>query len=85
MTGDGKSEITLDDLTPGQRAIIQAISADGPLGQRLMSLGLLAGTEISLSRRALGGDPIEVELMGYSLSLRRNEARKVQVCLTAAD
>ena len=73
MTGDGKSEITLDDLTPGQRAIIQAISADGPLGQRLMSLGLLAGTEISLSRRALGGDPIEVErgAEGTGLPYRR--------------
>jgi len=69
----------LDQLDIGQTATITAIDGDGPLIQRLMALGLLEGSEISLIRRALGGDPIEVEVMGYALSLRRAEARCVAV------
>lgn len=69
----------LDQLDIGQTATITAIDGDGPLIQRLMALGLLEGSEISVIRRALGGDPIEVEVMGYALSLRRAEASRVIV------
>jgi ferrous iron transport protein B len=71
--------MTLDELTTGQTATIAAIDGEGPLVQRLMALGLLDGSEISVTRRALGGDPIEVEVMGYALSLRLEEARRVRV------
>lgn len=69
----------LDQLDIGQPATITAIDGDGPLIQRLMALGLLEGSEISIVRRALGGDPIEVQVMGYALSLRRSEAGHVTV------
>ncbi|HHQ14611.1 MAG TPA: ferrous iron transport protein A [Chromatiales bacterium] len=71
--------MTLDQLKPGQQAIIASIDGEGPLVQRLMALGLLEGSEVILTRRALGGDPIEIELMGYALSLRKDEARRVEV------
>ena len=71
--------MTLDDLAPGQRAIVASIDGEGPLVQRLMTLGLLEGSEVAVTRRALGGDPIEVEVMGYALSLRRSEAQRVTV------
>lgn len=71
--------ITLDKLSIGQPATVTAINGEGPLVQRLMALGLLEGSEVSVKRRALGGDPIEVEIMGYALSLRLEEARRVQV------
>ena len=71
--------MTLDQLKPGQRGTIAAVDGDGPLVQRLMALGLLEGTEVAVVRRALGGDPIEVEVMGYSLSLRAQEARRITV------
>ncbi len=71
--------MTLDKLEPGQRGIISAISGSGPMVQRLMAMGLLEGSEISVTRRALGGDPIEVEVMGYALSLRGDEARRVSL------
>lgn len=74
--------MTLDELTAGQMARITAVTGDGPLVQRLMALGLLEGAEISLTRKAIGGDPIEIEIMGYRLSLRRDEARQIQVTLT---
>ncbi|KAA0207769.1 MAG: ferrous iron transport protein A [Proteobacteria bacterium] len=71
--------MTLDELKPGQKATILRIEGDGPLVQRLMALGLLEGSDISMTRRALGGDPVEVQVMGYALSLRREEARRVEV------
>lgn len=73
--------MTLDELKPGQRGSILHILGDGPLVQRLMALGLLEGSEVSMTRRALGGDPVEVQVMGYALSLRREEARRVEVRL----
>jgi Fe2+ transport system protein FeoA len=73
--------MTLDELKPGQRATILSIDGEGPLVQRLMALGMLAGSEVAMTRRAIGGDPVEVQVMGYALSLRREEARRVEVRL----
>lgn len=73
--------MTLDELKPGQRAMITRIDGNGPLVQRLMALGLLEGSEIAMTRRAIGGDPLEVKIMGYALSLRRDEARRIGVRL----
>jgi len=74
--------MTLDELTAGQTATIIAVGGQGPFAQRLMALGLLEGAAISLTRKAIGGDPIEIEIMGYRLSLRRDEARKIKVTPT---
>lgn len=71
--------MTLDQLKPGQTATIAAIDGHSPLGQRLMALGLIEGSAVRVTRCALGGDPIEIEIMGYALSLRRDEARRVTV------
>ena len=74
--------MTLDQLKPGQKATITAIDTVGPLAQRLMALGLLEGTPVGMLRRALGGDPLEIDVMGYALSLRRNEACKIVIEIT---
>lgn len=71
--------MTLDELKIGQAGTITRIEGEGPVVQRLMALGLLAGSPVQITRRAIGGDPIEVAVMDYSLSLRREEARRVQV------
>ena len=71
--------MTLDELVAGQVARIIRIHGEGPFAQRLMALGLLEGADVAMTRKAIGGDPIEVELMGYRLSLRRDEARQIQV------
>jgi ferrous iron transport protein A len=73
--------MTLDELKPGQRGTIITLAGEGPLVQRLMALGLLEGSEVSMTRRAMGGDPVEVQVMGYALSLRREEARRVEIRL----
>jgi ferrous iron transport protein A len=74
--------MTLDQLKQGQCATITRVDNEGPLAQRLMSLGLLEGTTVCLLRSALGGDPIEIDVMGYALSLRKAEARQIDICLT---
>jgi Fe2+ transport system protein FeoA len=71
--------MTLNQLGIDQKAVITAIVGDGPLIQRLMALGVIEGSTVSVMRKALGGDPIEIEVMGYSLSLRIEEARRVEV------
>jgi Fe2+ transport system protein FeoA len=71
--------VTLDELEIGKTAVVTGIDGDGPLIQRLMALGLLEGEKVVILRRALGGDPLEIETMGYSLSLRRTEAAQVNV------
>jgi Fe2+ transport system protein FeoA len=71
--------MTLNQLGIDQKAVITAIVGDGPLVQRLMALGVIEGSTVSVMRKALGGDPIEIEVMGYSLSLRIEEARRVEV------
>lgn len=76
--------MTLDELKPGQEGTITAVEGSGRLAQRLMALGLLEGTRVSILRRALGGDPLEIDVMGYALSLRRDEARKISVQLLHA-
>ena len=73
--------MTLDKLKIGKPAIVTGINGDGPLIQRLMALGLLEGEEVVIIRRAIGGDPLEIETMGYSLSLRRTEAAQISVSL----
>jgi Fe2+ transport system protein FeoA len=71
--------MTLDELNPGEKAIIADINEDGPVAQRLMAMGLLEGIRVTMTRKALGGDPVEIEVMGYSLSLRKAEANKIYV------
>ncbi len=71
--------MTLDELKPGQTATITRVDNEGQLAQRLMSLGLLEGTRVALLRRSLGGDPIEIDVMGYALSLRKAEARHIEI------
>jgi len=73
------SELTLDQLAPGERARITGFAVEDAFSQRLMQLGLIEDTEVQLLRRAPTGDPLEVEVMGYALSLRRAEAALVRV------
>jgi ferrous iron transport protein A len=75
--------MTLDELKIGQAGTITGIVGEGPAVQRLMALGLLAGSLVQITRRAIGGDPIEVAVMDYALSLRREEARRVEVVCEA--
>lgn len=64
---------TLADLQAGERAVIGPVPTDAST-QRLREMGLVAGTRVRLLRFAPMGDPLELEVRGYRLSLRRAEA-----------
>ncbi len=69
---------TLKDLEPGERGVVVGWAGSAP-PIRLMEMGVLQGTEIEVVRLAPFGDPIEVELRGYRLSLRKQEAEQIEV------
>jgi Fe2+ transport system protein FeoA len=69
----------LADLPPGASARVESVASDGALARRLLDLGFVPGTEVSVVRRAPLGDPAEYELRGTRLCLRRSEASRVRV------
>jgi ferrous iron transport protein A len=70
---------TLDQLKAGARAIIREIDGDDGVSVRLLEMGLTEGEEIEVVGFAPFGDPIEFRVRGYRISLRANEARRLQV------
>lgn len=76
-----KSVLTLDKLAPGSHFCIQRIRAHGEVGQRLLDMGFIRNATGQVLREALLKDPIEVVLNGSRISLRRSEARLIEVTL----
>jgi len=72
---------SLDQLRVGQRGLVEAVGGEGAVLQRLLEMGMLEGEEVELVGFAPLGDPIEVRLRDYRLSLRRSEAARVAVRL----
>jgi ferrous iron transport protein A len=64
-------------LKPGQRGRITNIGAIGPLKRRLMDMGVLVGEEVKVEKVAPLGDPIEITVKNYNLSLRKREAEGI--------
>ncbi|OYT28134.1 MAG: ferrous iron transport protein A [Thermofilum sp. ex4484_79] len=69
----------LSELNIGERGIVVNIVGKGALIRRLLDMGIVRGVEVRVIRKAPLGDPIEFEIKGYYLSLRRDEARHVFV------
>src|SRR3954462_2597427 len=70
---------SLDQLRVGQRASIKGVEGSDALGQRLLEMGLMEGEQVEVLGFAPFGDPIEVRLGDYRLSLRKREAARVAV------
>jgi Fe2+ transport system protein FeoA len=71
--------IKLSELPVGASATVREFPKSGAAFTRLREMGLLAGTKITLVRTAPLGDPIEIKVRGYNLSLRKSEAEHVLV------
>ncbi len=69
----------LDRLQIGQRARVRQISGTDGVAVRLMEMGVTPGAELQLVGKAPWGDPLEFEVRGYRLSLRRSEAARVEI------
>ena len=69
----------LAELLPGERGRVTAVGDGGDATRRLMDLGLIRGTTVEVIRAAPLGDPIEIRLRGFMLTLRRAEAEHITV------
>ncbi len=73
--------VSLRDLRPGQQGRVDRVNGRGAIFKRLLDMGITPGSLIEMRRVAPLGDPIEVRLRGYSLSLRKEEAAQIAVAL----
>ena len=71
--------MTLDKLPLGQEAVITAVGGEGALRCRLLDMGLIPKSRVRVEKVAPLGDPLELRVRGYSLSLRKEDAGKIEV------
>jgi Fe2+ transport system protein FeoA len=71
--------MTLADVEEGRTVRVRRLHADKALKQRMMDMGITPGTEIRVERYAPLYDPIQIRLKGYSLALRVEEGRKIEI------
>ena len=74
--GQGK---TLRDVAIGESATVRRLTGEGAVKRHIMDMGITKGTEVVVRKVAPLGDPIEVTVRGYELSLRKNEAEIILV------
>lgn len=70
---------TLKEVKVGEKVKVIRVTGSGPLKRRIMDMGIIKGTEIFVRKVAPLGDPIEVAVRGYELSLRRNDIEMIEV------
>ena len=71
--------MSINDLKPGQSAIVHTIIGNSGLTRRLQALGCIEGTKVTVKTMAPLGDPIIINLRGFDLAIRKKDARVIQV------
>ncbi|PID27640.1 MAG: ferrous iron transport protein A [Candidatus Cloacimonadota bacterium] len=70
---------TLSELKPGEKSIIADVSSDSKIKRKLVEMGITKGEEVEMIRVAPLGDPIAVEIRGYKLTIRKNDAKHIKI------
>ncbi len=71
--------MTLRDLKPGQSGVVASVKGEGNIRRRVLEMGVTPGTKIDVIKVAPLGDPVEIVLRGYNLSLRKEEAEAIEL------
>ena len=71
--------MTLDELQVGKDAVIQSVGGEGALRRHFLDMGLIPGTEVTLMKVAPMGDPVELRIRGYELTLRKADAARIEI------
>jgi Fe2+ transport system protein FeoA len=71
--------VPLSQLKPKERGTIVKVGGDRPVRRRILDMGVVPGTEVEVVKVAPLGDPVELLIRGYHLSLRKEEAREILV------
>ena len=83
MRQTGKRKVasvnTLRDLRPSQSGIVTHLDVSGQLKRRLIDMGITPGAVVIMRKAAPMGDPLEINVRGYELSLRKTEAQEIMV------
>ena len=69
--------MTIDDLKIGQSGVIDRVGGEGALRLRFLDMGLIPGTHVTPEKVAPMGDPIQIQVRGYELTIRREDAQKI--------
>ena len=70
---------TLKDVKIGETVIVERLNGRGPLKRRIMDMGITKGVEVFVRKVAPLGDPVEITVRGYELSLRKADAEMIEV------
>ena len=70
---------TLDEFSIGQSGIVKSVNGERKIKRRIFDMGITNGAEVCLRKKAPLGDPIEITVRGYELTLRKSEAKLVTV------
>ncbi len=73
--------VTLADMKVGEKGVVEALEGHGNIQHRLVDMGVVKGSHISVVKKAPLGDPIEVNVKGCALALRMNEAAMITVAV----
>lgn len=70
---------TLKDVKVGETATVAKLHGEGPVKRRIMDMGITKGVQVYVRKVAPLGDPVEVNVRGYELSIRKNDAEMIEV------
>lgn len=70
---------TVNDLKIGEGGIVTALGCSGALRRRIIDMGITPGAHVIMRKEAPMGDPIEINVRGYELSIRRSEAKEIEI------
>ena len=76
---DSKSTKTVNDMVIGETAVVTGLGCSGALRRRIIDMGITPGAVVVLRKTAPMGDPLELNVRGYELSIRRSEAKEIRV------
>ena len=71
--------MTLNDLKVGQSGVITAVGGEGALRLRLLDMGLIPKTRVRVQKVAPMGDPIQIQIRGHELTIRREDAQRIEL------
>lgn len=72
-------KIRLDELKPGKRGVVAGIGSTGALRRRIIDMGITPGAQVIMRKAAPFGDPLEINIRGYELSLRKSDAKEILI------
>lgn len=76
---------TVNDLKIGEGGVVTALGCSGALRRRIIDMGITPGAHVIMRKEAPMGDPIEINVRGYELSIRRSEAKEIEITPEVAE